>query len=144
MVDMAAFVGFHDAELERIVVSVAHGIEIEFSHLLVYQPEAAGVYGVWSYRAAVVVCGAWDLDCGGAWAAREAPAGLVEDGHVLDEQGHRIDALSGLEAGVKGKVELWLSGRTSPVTINADTIALRLGKRGDRLESWRVPSSVES
>ena len=128
-----SFIDFHDAEISSIRLD-AGGCEIQFSHLTVYSWEQRDTYGVWSFDA--IVSGAPS-----AVELRLAPAELREplaEGTVSTstQPGTHLRA-EVLLNGVDGT--LVLTGMLGGIITLIGTMTLTLGRRRERIETWRGP-----
>jgi hypothetical protein len=130
-----AFIEFHDAEIDAIVVQMNGVSSIHFTHLPVYHQRAPEKFEVWSYSASLQLNGVQRVLVNGAAGDADYVSnavafdddGLVNSGRIPVEQRLPVS-----------KIELQFgSGRT--VEISCSEMRLTLEEAMEHVEDWLGP-----
>jgi hypothetical protein len=131
-----AFLEFHDARLRAVAMRDDGTVVVSLTHIAVFERQGPERYDVVSYEAELVADGARNLVCASMTHDRNRVSCVKALGHEL--AGDRETKLASSPMTVGGLFEIMLTSG-SVISFECDSVSLKLGRRGKKLESWSGP-----
>lgn len=128
-----ALIELHDSTVSGLRVQRGGDGVLSFDHLNVYVEESVGRYGIWSYRADLLLRGVERLR-----VDKLLPSDYILDGRVADAQDRDIDLASALQWTVADRVEIVLF-ESGTLSMKASSVQLNLTTPLKRYEEWIGP-----